>query len=66
MDTKKLMILVIHAMITNKEMIIGGKVKATEAKNIVTNADILLNGHFHDGYLFHRNLYHLVLYRCYY
>ncbi len=49
-NIKKSMILVTHAMITNKEIMVGGKIKASDVKNIVSNADILLNGHYHDGH----------------
>jgi DNA repair exonuclease SbcCD nuclease subunit len=49
-DKSKCMVLVTHAMITNKQILVGTKIRATDVKDIVTNADILLNGHFHDGH----------------
>ena len=48
--SNKIMILVTHAMITNRQIMISGKVKSQDVNDITTNADILLNGHFHDGH----------------
>jgi len=49
-DKSKTIVLAVHAMITNKGIMIGGKVKAVDVHDVITNADILLNGHFHDGH----------------
>lgn len=46
----KKMILVTHAMITNKDIIVNGVRKSVCVKDVETNADLLLNGHFHDGH----------------
>ena len=47
---KRKKILVTHAMITNEEINIKGERKSTYVKDVESDVDLLLNGHFHDGH----------------
>jgi len=48
--SKKLTILVSHAMITNGTIMIKGSRKSIDVADVETDADVLLNGHYHIGH----------------
>ena len=48
-DNGKIKILAIHSMIGRKSIIIKGKKLVQSYKNLTTDADILLTGHYHPG-----------------
>lgn len=47
---EKLSILVTHAMITNGTLVIKGDKKSIDVEEVETDADVLLNGHYHVGH----------------
>ena len=49
-ELKAPVILVTHAMITNETMMIKGEAKSVSVHDVDTNADVLINGHYHIGH----------------